>query len=209
MPKVGRKPSRLCGQLCFCLGYPLRGCFLSAAFHAAADNFLLLRQKKVTKEKATRRRRNSRTSGRHPGAAHPLRSKEGGLFPGWRPLVRPAPTGMGHVGSVLTGGGVVCGQPCLIPELLLSSFSRLITVFAKRKLPKKRRPDGAGVPVAAATIPAPPIRCAQKRAACFRVGGRCYGLRQRDGARRFGVGDRTRFHGQPCVIGRPSRCDLP
>ncbi|WP_174875023.1 hypothetical protein [Vogesella oryzae] len=32
--------------------YPLRGCFLSAAFRAAAGDFLLLRQKKVTKEKA-------------------------------------------------------------------------------------------------------------------------------------------------------------
>ncbi|MGM8060667.1 hypothetical protein [Vogesella indigofera] len=62
--------------------YPLRGCFLAAAFRAAAGYFLLLRQKKVPKEKATRRCQNSRENWRHPGAAHPLRSKGGGLFPG-------------------------------------------------------------------------------------------------------------------------------
>ncbi|MFD2447248.1 hypothetical protein ACFSQE_01415 [Vogesella fluminis] len=62
--------------------HPLRGNFLSAAFRAAAGYFLLLRQKKVSKEKATRRRKHSRENRRHPGAAHPLRSKEGGLFPG-------------------------------------------------------------------------------------------------------------------------------
>ncbi|WP_374497141.1 hypothetical protein [Vogesella indigofera] len=74
--------------------HPLRGYFLSAAFRAAAGYFLLLRQKKVSKEKATRRRKNSRENCRHPGAAHPLRSKEGGLFPGWRQFSRLAPTGM-------------------------------------------------------------------------------------------------------------------
>jgi len=79
----------------FRLAYPLRGYFLSAAFRAAAGYFLLLRQKKVPKEKATRRRKNSRANCRHPGAAHPLRSKEGGLFPGWRHFSQLAPTGSG------------------------------------------------------------------------------------------------------------------
>ncbi|MDC7702754.1 hypothetical protein [Vogesella indigofera] len=66
-----------------------------AAFRAAAGYFLLLRQKKVSKEKATRRRKHSRENRRHPGTAHPLRSKEGGLFPGWWQFPRLAPTGMG------------------------------------------------------------------------------------------------------------------
>ncbi|WP_189374776.1 hypothetical protein [Vogesella alkaliphila] len=66
----------------FEIWHPLRGYFLSAAFRAAAGYFLLLRQKKVAKEKATRRRKNSRGNRRHPGAAHPLHSKKGGLFPG-------------------------------------------------------------------------------------------------------------------------------
>ncbi|MDC7689613.1 hypothetical protein [Vogesella indigofera] len=47
--------------------------FLAAAFRAAAGYFLLLRQKKVPKEKATRRYKNSRENCHHPGAAHPLR----------------------------------------------------------------------------------------------------------------------------------------
>ncbi|MDC7702756.1 hypothetical protein [Vogesella indigofera] len=88
----------------FEIWHPLRGYFLSAAFRAAAGYFLLLRQKKVSKEKATRRRKHSRENGRHPGAAHPLRSKECGLSPGWRQFPRLAPTGMGCVGSVSAGG---------------------------------------------------------------------------------------------------------
>jgi len=43
----------------------------------------------------SRRRKNSRANRRHPGAAHTLRSKEGGLFPGWRQFARLAPTGRG------------------------------------------------------------------------------------------------------------------
>ncbi|WP_374496875.1 hypothetical protein, partial [Vogesella indigofera] len=55
--------------------------------------FFCFAKKKVSKEKATRRRKNSRANCRHPGAAHTLRSKEGGLFPGWRQFARLAPTG--------------------------------------------------------------------------------------------------------------------
>ncbi|MDC7714677.1 hypothetical protein PQU96_11180 [Vogesella sp. LYT5W] len=98
MTKVGRKPRQVLRPTLLCLVYPLRGCFLSAAFRATAGYFLLLRQKKVPKEKATRRRKNSRENRRHPGAAHPLRLKEGGLFPGWRQFSRLAPTGSGASG---------------------------------------------------------------------------------------------------------------
>ncbi|MDC7708327.1 hypothetical protein [Vogesella indigofera] len=88
--------------------HPLRGYFLSAVFRAAAGYFLLLRQKKVSKEKATRRRKHSRENGRHPGTAHPLRSKKGGLFPGWRPFPRLAPTGW-RASVLFWLAGLACG----------------------------------------------------------------------------------------------------
>ncbi|WP_189374839.1 hypothetical protein [Vogesella alkaliphila] len=102
--KVGRKPSQVCGQPCFCLGYPLRGCFYLPLSARRRLPFFCFAKKKASKEKATRRRRNSRKNGHQPGAAHTLRSKEGGLFPGWRPFLRPAPTGAGRAGSVPADG---------------------------------------------------------------------------------------------------------
>ncbi|WP_189373409.1 hypothetical protein [Vogesella alkaliphila] len=50
-----------------------------------------------------------------------------------------------------------------------------------------RSPDGARIPVQTAAIPAPPIRCAKKGAACFRAGDSLHGLRQRDRARWCGA----------------------
>ncbi|MDC7703174.1 hypothetical protein [Vogesella indigofera] len=71
--------------------------------------FFCFAKKKVSKEKATRRRKISRANCRHPGAANPLRSKEGGLYPGWRQFARLAPTGLGALVRFWFLWGVVFG----------------------------------------------------------------------------------------------------
>ncbi|WP_374496986.1 hypothetical protein [Vogesella indigofera] len=95
MTKVGRKPSQVCGQPCFFWGIRYADDFYLPLSARRRLTFFCFAKKKVSKEKATRRRKNSRANCHHPGAAHTLRSKEGGLFPGWRQLARLAPTGMG------------------------------------------------------------------------------------------------------------------
>ncbi|MDC7706400.1 hypothetical protein [Vogesella indigofera] len=57
----------------FCLLYPLRGFFYLPLSARRRLTFFCFAKKKVSKEKATRRRKNSRANCCHPGAAHPLR----------------------------------------------------------------------------------------------------------------------------------------
>ena len=100
----------------FCLEYPLRGCFYLPLSARRRLPFFCFAKKKGSKEKATRRRRNSRKNGHQPGAAHTLRSKEGGLLPGWRPFLRPAPTGAGRAGSVPADGSVEVNRVLRSPD---------------------------------------------------------------------------------------------